>query len=141
MRSLLRSLFIACILLCTLHVSAQKNGGKVTTPKKGYDVIHPYNKKGWARVERDKKIGYIDRAGTEVVPCRYDDIYPYEKGIAKVLLDAKFGLITDVAEAEPLVEPKYDYIGPFKNGLALVSLGGRRGLIDLEGKEVVPLAD
>ena len=132
-------LCIISFIILSTQVFAQK---AATLPKgaarKGYDIISPYNRKGWAKVERDKKIGYIDRNGQEVVPCRYDDIYPYEKGVAKVLLNGKFGLITDVADAEPLVEPKYDYIGQFKNGLALVALNGRRlqliPIISLSGK-------
>ena len=132
-------LLISVIILSVPTFAQKPAAAPKIASKKGYDIIHPYNKKGWAKVERDHKIGFIDRNGQEVVPCRYDEIYPYEKGLAKVLLNGKFGLITDVADAEPLVEPKYDYIGPFKNGLALVALNGRRGLINEKGEEVVEL--
>lgn len=102
---------------------------------KGYDKIYAYNKKGWAKVEKAGKVGYIDRTGTEVIECVYDEIFPFEKGKAKVMKGGKFGLVRESGEV--FVEPKYDYIGPFVNGLAIVAVNSKRGLLNESGEEVV----
>ncbi len=122
------------LLLTTMIISnltfAQKGGAL-----KGYDKIGPYNKKGWARVEKGGKVGYIDMSGTEVIECIYDEVYPFEKGRAKIVKNGKYGLVRETGEV--YVEPKYDYIGPFVNGLAIISLKNKRGLLNEAGEEVV----
>jgi len=135
MKMFLRSVIIAIIICYAFPSLAQKSApkGKV---KAGYDVIHPF-KNGRAKVEKDKKQGFIHPDGEEFVPCKYDNIYPWEKGRAKVEIAGKYGYINEAGEE--FIPVKYDYIGPFKNGLALVAVGGRRGLINEEGAEVVTL--
>lgn len=134
MRGSVRSIFIAIILLLfTVPVLAQKKNAK---PRAGYDVIYPF-KNGRAKVEKDKKQGFINTTGEEFVPCKYDNIYPWEDGRAKVEIAGKYGFINETGEE--YIPVKYDYIGPFKNGLAIVSLNGRRGLINEAGEEVVTL--
>jgi hypothetical protein len=133
MSRLLKSIFIGVILLFTVPVFAQKTAAK---PKSGYDVIHPF-KNGIAKVEKDKKQGFINTTGEEFVPCKYDNIYPWEDKRAKVEIANKYGFINEAGEE--YIPVKYDYIGPFKNGLAIVALNGRRGLINEAGEEVVTL--
>jgi hypothetical protein len=132
-KGLFKNILIISILLTAVPAFAQK----ATKPQSGYDVIHPFNKKGIAKVEKDKKQGFINNTGEEFVPCKYDNIYPWEDGRAKVEIAGKFGFINETGEE--FIPVKYDYIGPFKNGLAIVSLMGRRGLINETGEEVVPL--
>jgi hypothetical protein len=127
----MRLLFALLFLSIGLTASAQKD----KVPGKGYDKIYPYNKRGWAKVEKAGKVGYIDRTGNEVIECIYDDIYPFEKGQAKVIKNGKFGLVRESGEI--FVDPKYDYIGPFINGLAVISVGTRRGLLNEQGEEIV----
>lgn len=127
----MRYLVLICFALVTNFTLAQKN----KAPQKGYDKIGPYNKKGWAKVERGGKVGYIDKSGVEVIECIYDDILPFEKGRAKIIKNGKIGLVRETGEV--YVEPKYDYIGPFVNGLAIVIIGNKRGLLNENGEEVV----
>jgi hypothetical protein len=131
-KRLFKNILIISILLTAVPAFAQKSA----KPQSGYDVIHPF-KKGIAKVEKDKKQGFINTTGEEFVPCKYDNIYPWEDGRAKVEIAGKFGFINEAGEE--FIPVKYDYIGPFKNGLAIVSLMGRRGLINETGEEVVPL--
>ena len=135
MKIFFRSIIIALILIYTFPALAQKTASKANV-KAGYDVIHPF-KNGRAKVEKDKKQGFIHPEGEEYVPCKYDNIYPWEKGRAKVEIAGKYGYINEAGEE--YIPVKYDYIGPFKNGLAIVAVGGRRGLINEEGQEVVVL--
>ncbi len=107
----------------------------------GYDKIYPYKESAGgriAKVEKDGKVGFIKDDGSEHVPCKYDNIYPWEKGRAKVEIAGKYGFIRE-ADGEEYIVVKYDYIGTFKNGLAIITNMGRRGLIDTAGAEVVPL--
>lgn len=122
------------IILLTL-VSVSALGQKSKAGQKGYDKIGPYNKKGWARVEKAGKVGYIDRSGVEVIECIYDEVFPFEKGRAKLMKNGKYGLVRESGEV--YVEPKYDYIGPFVNGLAIIAIGNKRGLLNENGEEVV----
>lgn len=127
----MRTLLFVLILFAGNATFAQKT----KIPPKGYDKIGAYNRKGWAKVEKAGKVGYIDKSGAEVIECIYDEIYPFERGRAKIVKAGKFGLVRETGEV--FVEPKYDYIGPFVNGLAIIGLGTRRGLLDENGEEVV----
>jgi len=46
----------------------------------GYDEIHDFDKfkQGWALVELNKKYGFIDTKGLEVVAPIYDNVYKYQ---------------------------------------------------------------
>jgi hypothetical protein len=127
----MRNFLLTLLLLVSVAAFAQK--GK---PASGYDVIFPF-KDGIAKVEKDKKYGFINESGEEFVPVKYDQIYPWEKGRAKVEIAGKYGFIN--REGDEYIPVKYDFIGPFKNGLAIVALNGRRGLINEAGEEVVTL--
>ena len=76
-----RNFIIILLLFYSFPLLAQKSApkGKI---KSGYDVIHPF-KNGRAKVEKDKKQGFIHPDGEEFVACKYDNIYPWEKGRAK----------------------------------------------------------
>jgi hypothetical protein len=126
----MRTLIIAIFLFLSFGVYAQK--AKAT---KGYDKIGPYNKRGWAKVEKNGKQGYIDKSGAEVIECVYDEIYPFDKGKAKIVQNNKYGMVRESGEI--FVAPKYDYIGPFVNGLAIITVNNKRGLLNEEGEEVV----
>ena len=126
----MRAIFLAAILLFSANVFAQKK-----PEPKGYDKIYPYNSRGWARVEKAGKVGFIDRSGAEVIECIYDDILPFEKGRAKIVKGGKYGLVHETGEV--YVDPKYDYIGPFINGIAIIAIGIKRGLLNEQGEEIV----
>lgn len=126
----MRAIFLATILLFSANVFAQKK-----PEPKGYDKISPYNSRGWARVEKAGKVGFIDRSGAEVIECIYDEILPFEKGHAKIVKGGKYGLVRETGEV--YVDPKYDYIGPFINGIAIIAIAGKRGLLNEQGEEVV----
>jgi hypothetical protein len=88
----MRILLTLVTLLIASTTFAQK-GGKAAL--KGYDKIYAYNKKGWAKVEKSGKVGFIDRTGAEVIECIYDEIYPFDKGKAKVVKNGKFGIVRE----------------------------------------------
>ena len=65
-----------------LAVAAFAQKGK--KPASGYDIIHPF-KNGIAKVEKDKKQGFIRADGDEFVPVKYDQIYGFD--YAQAMLD------------------------------------------------------
>ena len=118
-----------------------------------YDEIS-FFREGLAKVKKDGKYGYIDRAGKEVIPCQYDDADRFNIGLAAVSKDGKYGYIDRMGKE--VIPFKYFHARSFfDNGLAVVSehddiytkvitsghvcFGHRiSGLIDRTGKEIVP---
>ncbi|QNK58046.1 WG repeat-containing protein [Paenibacillus sp. PAMC21692] len=72
-----------------------------------------------------------------VIPPIYDEVSPFEDGVAFVKKDGKWGLINITGTL--IVPPKYDYVGPFVEGRAEVSVGEKWGFINRNGLEVIPV--
>ena len=101
-------------------------------PKKnrGYDYVGEYSE-GLAMVMLNYKYGFIDKSGTLVIPCKYEDAESFSEGLAEVKLNGKYGFI-DKTGAE-VIPCKYDIIDYFKSGLASVKLNGKDGYITQTG--------
>lgn len=102
------------------------------------------------------KFGAIDILGKELIPCKYDWIRNFNKGIAsfniggefnkqrKKFLGGKWGLIT--SDNTILVDAdKYDYMRGPQNNMYVVGLSDfnspnilKYGAINTDGKEVIP---
>lgn len=83
------------------------------------------------------KIGYIDKRGNEIVPCKYSTDYgddnDFYDGVACVC-DEKYGYIdVNGKEITPCV---YDEAGRFSEGYAVATRDGRYYIIDKTGKEI-----
>ena len=91
-------------------------------------VLVPY-------IDENGKIGFIDKSGNEVVPCKYDWAYGFSEGLALVRLGGKWGFIDK--SGNEVVPCKYDYADIFSEGLAYVELDGKYGFIDKSGNEVI----
>ena len=79
--------------------------------------------------------GFIDRAGREVVPPRYKDVFGSSEGLGQISENGKWGFVD--ASGKVVIAPQFDSVGHFDDGLACVDSGGRGGLIDRTGKLVV----
>ena len=111
------------------HHAPKKNSGK---KKGGYEYIEGYVE-GLAWVRLNGKYGFIDKSGTEVIPCKYDWAFSFSEGRACVQLNGKYGFI-DKSGTE--VTPcKYDYANPFSEGLACVKLNEKLGTVNKSGVE------
>ena len=86
------------------------------------------------------KWGFADKEGNEILPCKYDDIEPYDNGLAAVETDGKWGFIDK--KGTEITPFKYDYVGNFSEGMAAICEGkypnDKWGFVDNTGKEVVP---
>lgn len=107
-----------------------------------YDVLFPFHE-GMASVEKDDKLGVIDKMGNEIVRPIYDyDLgflttgIVYHEGMAHVQRNGKHGFVDQTGEE--VVPCKYDGAWDFSEGLAKVRLDGKDGFIDKSGKMVIP---
>jgi hypothetical protein len=90
-------------------------------------------------VKKDGKYGFLDLPGSEIVPCIYNDAYPFREGLAAVCKDGKWGFVDKTGKE--VIPPAYDYILSYRyeNGLAGVTVDGKWGLIDKSGQFVLPM--
>lgn len=89
-----------------------------------------------------KKWGAIDINGDVVVDFIYDNIYQFNNGYARAIIDNKQGFIND--KGEELTEFIYDIthnntIYDLNNNLAPVSIENKWGFINEKGDTVIPL--
>ena len=99
-------------LIIILAVTYFTVTAQVQTDKVHDNGLTPSN---WTKVCKDKKYGFIDETGKEIVKPKYDSIYNFcEKGIgnwALVRIGNKFGFIDDTGNE--IVKPIYDSINKF----------------------------
>ena len=101
-----------------------------------YDSADEFSS-GLARVELDKKWGYIDKTGTEIISLKYQVANNFKGDLAKVGLNGKYGLIDKTGKAIiPLI---YESIDDFNEDLVKVGLNGKYGFIDKTGKEIIQI--
>jgi hypothetical protein len=81
------------------------------------------------------KLGYIDKAGRQVISPRYNDAQPFSEGLAVVNLGGKYGYID--RSGKMVIPPQFEKAGPFSEGLAAVYNGDQGGYIDKSGKLVI----
>ena len=80
---------------------------------------------------------YVDKNGNAITPVKYDVLYEFREGLAKVKLNRKWGFIDKTGKE--VIPFMYDSADWFSEGLARVKLNEKWGFIDKVGKEVIPL--
>lgn len=84
-----------------------------------------------------RKLGAIDKTGKLIVPLKYDTMWNYEEGLAKVIIADGNGFV-DVTGAQ-VIPCSFTTVDPFQNGLAWVRVGssddktGWNGYVDKNG--------
>ena len=80
-------------------------------------------------MEQNDKVGFMDKAGRQVIPPRYNDAQPFSEGLAAVKLGDKYGYID--RSGKMVIPPQFEDAGPFSEGLAPVQpiLTGINGAI------------
>lgn len=123
-----KAIWLIGLLFATYVLQAQDYLGK-------YESVYPF-KEGRAAVMTQKKWGFINEAGDEVVPLKYENNYDYFEGLSLAMLDGKAGYIDK--NGKTVIPFKYESGGNFQNGVAPVSLNKKWGLINKTGKELIP---
>lgn len=68
--------------------------------------------------KRDGKWGIVDRAGQEVILCKYDNQFRFVDGYAQVQIDGMWGIID--SKGKEIVPCDYEYVDlPFSSGVIL----------------------
>ena len=109
--------------------------------------IHPPNCVTWARPRIQKesgKWGYIDNAGTFVIPAQFDRAQPFSEGLAAVESGGKWGYIDKTGTF--VIPPQFEWapslnqraFRSFSDGLAAVKTGDKYGYIDRTGTFAIP---
>src|SRR5574344_1795491 len=138
--------FLMVIIVCTLWgMFKKKNIADITISEvsqelakatKKYDNLYEFHE-GLAKVCRNKKFGFIDKLGHEIIPCKYDAAEDYSKGVAIVTIGEKQGAINQ--QGNMVIPCKYDNINISKDdSLAAAFINEKSGFIDLEGNVIVP---
>lgn len=120
------------IFLSTLII----NSSIGQTWTKNFDYVDE-STTGLAKVQKNKKIGFVDPKGKLVVPLVYDDAFPFAEGLAAVKSGYKWGFVD--MEGNMVIPPKYDDAYSFNEGFAKVEKQSHAGFIDKTGKEVISL--
>lgn len=124
----MRSLARLSIAIAVLALSA------VAPAANPFDPADP----GSPRPRCDGKFGlcrYLDAAGQEVIPPRYEVALAFSEGLAAVRIDGRFGYID--RDGRLAIEPRFDFAGAFHQGLAEIALDDHAGVIDRSGAVVV----
>ncbi len=83
---------------------------------------------GLAAVRLGGKWGFVDEAGKEVVPCRYDEVRDFNEGLAAVRLGGQWGFVDEAGQE--VVPCRYDEVRDFDEGPGCGAAGRQVGLCE-----------
>ncbi len=86
--------------------------------------------------KEQKKWGYINRTGKEIIPFEYDEAASFSESLATVIQNKKCGYIG--LKGETIIPLEFTDCGPFRDGLAAVKKDNLYGYIDNTGKSILP---
>ena len=101
---------------------------------------------GFLRVRRNGKFGFVDKLGTEIIPCKYSKVDPFKNDVARVWgeVDETYGarmsgyVNKDGKEIVPcLFMNEGDLISWFSNEYANYKYNNKYGIVDKTGNVVV----
>ncbi len=134
-----------------------KEGKETPIKNKNYDQSFPYKSfvfsEGLCAIMFNKKFGFINTKGVEVIPCEYDvpkepkdaDLRTvkyapkFVNGMAVIYQNGLYGVINKTGKI--IVPIEYQFITHFKNNLAVfkkdLTAKGMYGVMDISGKVIV----
>lgn len=130
-------IYVSAIIICFLFLFAsnslyaQKEKKNSKYPK--YEFVGHFNN-GLAKVKYNKKWGFIDTLGVEVVPCIYHEVTNFNDGFAKVRINEKWGLVD--TSGNVIIKPTFDWIYDFEGDRAKVLINGEEYYMNKNGQRV-----
>lgn len=91
---------------------------------------------GLSKVEKDGKIGYVNKEGIEVIKPQYDEGLTFNEGYTAVKKGKKWLYLDSTGKA--ITEAVFDEALSFSNGLAAVARNNHYGFINTAGEVVIP---
>jgi hypothetical protein len=118
------------LLLADVACSGNLKYAEIVSPK--YDKMRTYSK-NFVAVRLGGKLGFIDKAGKEIVPFTYNEVSHFSGSLIEVKLGEKWSYIDTTGNL-----PKNGMAYDFSEGLARFTLSRKWSFIDKTGKEAVP---
>ncbi|WP_230970180.1 SEL1-like repeat protein [Nitrogeniibacter aestuarii] len=109
----------------------------IETPQ--WDNLSRAGIEGLAWCEQDEKFGLLQltlNGAKVIVEPRFDNVYPFEEGLAAVSINGKLGLLTP--DGQWRVAPMADNLGDFFHQLATFQVNELEGILDTTGRIVLP---
>jgi hypothetical protein len=85
---------------------------------------------------KGEKWGFCDRGKKIIIPIQFEEVMPFEEGLAKVKMNGTWGMIDK--NGREIIKCQFSEIQSFKSGFCLTSKQSKWGAVDRYGKEVVP---
>jgi len=112
-----------------------------------YDVSHQYFqsidntiwvdwlKEGRAAFSKNGYFGFIDSTGQIICPAIYEQVFPFQDGLARVVLNGKYGCINQ--QGVVVIPLNFTYLSAFHQGQAIYKQKGSEliGLLDKTGRK------
>ena len=119
----------------------KKEGNYAYIDKEGKEVINYPRwcddfKEGMAKVSDGDSLGFIDKTGKIVIPCKYENASDFSEGLARVEINDMDGFIDKTGKM--VIPCKYEEASDFSEGLARVWFNDKNGFINKTGKIVIP---
>jgi len=92
---------------------------------------------GLSKVQKNGKIGYVNKEGVEIVKLQYDEGLTFHDGFTAVKMKNKWLYIDSTGKA--ITDAIYEDALKFNEGYAPVSLNNLYGYINTSGKVVIPI--
>lgn len=105
------------------------------TIKPQYKVLKPINTNLF--LVKHHKFGCVDANDNIELDLKYDMVYPFFEGLARVQINEKFGFINN--DCEEVAKPVYDFASDFYNGYAQVKRQGKMSFINNNAQELSSL--
>lgn len=104
------------------------------TPLK-YDNIGCFSEEGAIDFTQEKKYGFLNNRGVEIVPALYDFVFAFKHGFCEVKLNEKRGLIDKIGRL--VIPVEYDGVKHFNLGLAAVKKDWKWGFVNKQAVVVI----
>lgn len=103
-----------------------------------YDKIEWTNGNN-AIVSKDKKFGYINQKGDQIIGLKFQDAYCFNNGLASVEVDNKWGFIDTAGNMiiNPQFDEAYGFLEYDNSLIAFVEKNDKFGVIDNKGKYII----
>jgi WG containing repeat len=104
-------------------------GAALAPAQRLHDYLYP--------IREGSKFGFIDRAGSVVVPPKYAAVGEVQEGRIRVT-DGQLSGYIDLS-GKVVIDPKYDSAGEFRGSRAVIRQGDKYALIDPSGKLIAEI--
>lgn len=103
--------------------------GEVITEVAYEDAFPFYKNQELAAVKKDGKWGFVDVAGNEILPFKWEDAKSFSSNVAAVKENGKWGFINQAGEY--IIQPQYSEVNSFIDGVGSIFEEGSWSIIKL----------